>query len=131
MPTPLIAGNWKMNGLGTETDALIGALLGLGNERRMAELARRAAENGLSVRAVEEMVRNSRESKAKETPSERPASTTPHVRRLETELQRHFGTAAKIHVGKGDRGRIEIPFYGSEDFERVMELLLGAEPSRL
>lgn len=107
------------------------AILGMGDERRMAGLARRAAEEGLSVRTVEEMVRRSRDSKPKA--EVRPASTSsnPHVRRLETELQRHLGTAVKIHVSQGDRGRIEIPFFGNDDFDRVLELLLGVEPSRL
>lgn len=107
------------------------AILGLGDERRMAGLARRAAEEGLSVRAVEDLVRRSRDSGKKDVESSPAETADPHLRQLETELQRQLGTAVKIHVGRGDRGRIEIPFYGGDDFERVMELLLGVEPSRL
>ncbi|HUE95240.1 MAG TPA: ParB/RepB/Spo0J family partition protein [Longimicrobiaceae bacterium] len=107
------------------------AILGLGDERLMAGLARRTVEEGLSVRAVEDLVRRSRDSKKKPIPAPPKQTEDPHVRQLETELQRQLGTAVKIHVGRGDRGRIEIPFYGGEDFERVMELLLGAEPSRV
>jgi hypothetical protein len=44
---------------------------------------------------------------------------------LEAELQRVLGTAVRIRRGGGMRGRIEIPFYGSEDFERLFELLVG------
>jgi ParB family chromosome partitioning protein len=107
------------------------AILGLGDERRMAELARRAADEGLSVRAVEEMVRSGRRNREKGREAEEDASGDPHVRHLEAELQRHLGTAVKIHVSKGDRGRIEIPFYGADDFERLTELLLGAEANRI
>jgi hypothetical protein len=44
---------------------------------------------------------------------------------LEEELQRHLGTEVRIHAGRGKRGRIEIPFLGPEDFERIFELLTG------
>jgi ParB family transcriptional regulator, chromosome partitioning protein len=104
------------------------AILGLSDERRMAELARRAADQGLSVRAVEEQVRRERgPGNARARDRKRGTAGEAHVRRLEDELQRAFGTAVKIHVTKGKAGRVEIPFYGDDDFERVMELLLGSD----
>ena len=100
------------------------ALLGVDDPRRMAEMARHAAREGLSVRAVEEQVR--REQKPRKQQKDTPRqSGDAHVRRLERELQRTFGTAAKILVGKGEEGRIELPFYSTEDFERITEILLG------
>lgn len=107
------------------------AILGLGEEREMADLAREAAERGLSVRAVEERVRSRRGSTAPSAApraQERPAD--PHVRHLEEELQRALGTAVRIRVAGGRSGRIEIPFYNADDFDRVLELLLGAEAAR-
>lgn len=108
------------------------ALLGVGDERTMADLARRAVAEGLSVRAVEGLVRKRREGGGSN--GEAPVSTSApapresaHVRKLETELQRLMGTAVKIQVGKDRKGRIEIPFYGSDDFDRVVELLLGED----
>jgi hypothetical protein len=44
---------------------------------------------------------------------------------LEDELQRVLGTRARIRRGGGATGRIEIPYYGAEDFERVFELVVG------
>src|SRR5690606_36876761 len=76
------------------------AILGLGDERRMADLARRAADDGLSVRAVEELVRKSRTSRGEPQRASRGAGD-PHVRSLETELQRLFGTEVRIKVLKG------------------------------
>jgi ParB family transcriptional regulator, chromosome partitioning protein len=106
------------------------AILGAGDERRMAELAREAAQNGLSVRSIEERVRQSRESAA-DSPAPPSAANSraadPHLRHLEGELQRALGTAARIRVMKGESGRIEIPFYNADDFDRVIELLLEAE----
>lgn len=101
------------------------ALLGVPDERKMADLAREIAEKDLSVRAVEERVRA-------EKPAPAPAAATgsagdPHLRHLERELQRTLGAAVKIRVSKGETGRVEIPFYSADDFERVVELLLGTE----
>ncbi|HEU0078606.1 MAG TPA: ParB/RepB/Spo0J family partition protein, partial [Longimicrobiaceae bacterium] len=108
------------------------AILGLGGEREMADLAREASEQGLSVRAVEERVRNRRGSPAADgVPREAERPADPHVRHLEEELQRALGTAVRIRVGGGRSGRIEIPFYNADDFDRVLELLLGAEAGKV
>jgi ParB family chromosome partitioning protein len=110
------------------------ALLGVEDERRMADLARAAAEGGWSVRAVEERVRAQRSpappAASNGRDSKHSGAGDAHLRHLEAELQRALGTAAKIRVSAGERGRIEIPFYNTDDFERVMELLLGAEADR-
>lgn len=114
------------------------ALLGLEDERAMAELAREAVDGGLTVRAVEERVRAARpaagqdDGEAGPAPA-RPAPASPvdaHVRHLESELQRTLGTAVRIRVGANRSGRIEIPFYGADDFDRLLEALLGAEAER-
>jgi ParB family chromosome partitioning protein len=99
------------------------ALLGLGNERRITELARQAAERNWSVRELEAEVQRKRpETRTRErTPRVRDA----HERMLEDELQQVFGTSARIRRGRGMKGTIEIPFYNAEDFERVFELLVG------
>ncbi len=98
------------------------ALLGLQNEHRMAELARRAAEEGWSVREIEAQVQHSRPGKrARAVPPPREAAE----REIEEALQRALGTAVRIRHARGGRGRIEIPFYSADDFERVYELLAG------
>jgi ParB family transcriptional regulator, chromosome partitioning protein len=103
------------------------AILGAADERQMGDLAREAVEKGLSVRAVEERVREQRTPALSPAPAAASQAHDPHLRHLETELQRTLGTAARIRVLKGESGRIEIPFYNADDFERVMELLLAAE----
>ena len=106
------------------------ALLGLEDPREMSDLARQAADSGMTVRAVEERVRDRRPSgKAKETSAE-PARGDAHLRHLETELQRAFGTQVRIRVQGNQSGRIEIPFLNADDFDRVLERLLGPEAKR-
>lgn len=113
----------------TEGDLSMGharALLGLDDHRQIADLARHVAREGMSVRAVEEQVRRRRSAPVEKPPSPNGAGGA-HLRRLESELQRALGTAVRIRAGKGDTGRVEIPFYSTEDFERVTEILLGGD----
>lgn len=99
------------------------ALLGLGNERQMSELGREAAEQGWSVRELEGRVQRVRPVKAAKPRSD--AARDVNERLLEEELQQVFGTQVRIRKGRGMKGRIEIPFLGADDFERVFELLVG------
>jgi ParB family chromosome partitioning protein len=104
------------------------ALLSLEDDPRLAKLAQQAVAEGWSVRETEAQVgrlkgtvRRSRPRGARER--------SLNERALEEELQRVFGTEVRIHVGRGMRGRIEIPFLGAEDFDRVFELLAGQSAS--
>ena len=106
------------------------ALLGLGEERQIADLAREVVSEGLSVREVERRVRLLARSGKRRRVIGGSASSddrTAEVRRLEDQLRKRFGTALTIMQHGKDRGELRIPFYGVEDFERLLELLLGAE----
>jgi ParB family transcriptional regulator, chromosome partitioning protein len=102
------------------------ALLGLDSDRRMAELARQAVEEGWSVRDVESQVKRTRQPRKGGT---RSRGRDPGEAALEEELQRVFGTEVRLRRGRGDRGRVEIPFYGAGDFERIFEMLTGRQAS--
>lgn len=101
------------------------ALLGLEDEREMADLARQAADTGMTVRAVEDRVRTRRPAGKAKAADVAPArvGNDAHLRHLEAELQRAFGTAVRIRA-TGSAGRIEIPFYNADDFDRVLDVLL-------
>ena len=101
------------------------ALLGLDNDRRMADLARQAVEEGWSVRDVEAEVNRSRGKRKPRPDKARDAGE----RLLEEELQRAFGSEVKIRKGRGSRGRIEIPFNSADDFEGIFERLTGQSAS--
>ncbi len=106
------------------------ALLGLEDERRVIELARAAARDGLSVREVERRVRQrrSRDGGRRKTSGR---AVSPHANayaiRAEQALARALGTAVRVRLeGTGtNRGRIEIPFRDAEDFERIVEVIVG------
>lgn len=98
------------------------ALLGLGNDRRIADLARAAVENGWSVRDVEAQVQRVRPEKKK---ARAEKFRNPAEKALEEELQTALGRLVRIRKSRGATGRIEIPFRGHDDFERLFEQLAG------
>ncbi len=106
------------------------ALLGLGDQGRMAELAKLVVADGLSVRDVEQRVRaeagNQRRA-GRTKGAAPPDGRSAEVRRLEDRLRQRLGTDARIVQAGKDKGELRIPFYGVEDFERLCELLLGTE----
>lgn len=106
------------------------ALLGIGDELRIADLARAVVAQGLSVREVERRVReDTRSGPKKNATGGAPAAADPRsaeVRHLEDQLRKHLGTDAKIVQSGKERGELRIPFYSADDFERLLDLLLGA-----
>jgi ParB family chromosome partitioning protein len=103
------------------------ALLGLGNDRRIAEVARQAVDEQWSVRDVEAFVKRTRHPAKRSGNREKSRDVGERV--LEEELQRVFGTEVRIRRGRGTRGKVEIPFFGHDDFERIFELLAGQSAS--
>ncbi len=104
------------------------ALLGLEDADRAAQLAQASAREGLSVREVERRVRQGRKPNAgRKSPRTREASgaSTALARQAEQALARALGTSVSVRVEAGDRGRIEIPFRDTQDFERIVELIVG------
>ncbi len=89
-------------------------LLGLEDEEKQVELARRIVEEGVSARRVERMVRPKRGRRVRKGPEE--------LRALEGRLREVFGTGVRIVQAKG-KGRIEIEFYSKEDLERILEVM--------
>ena len=87
------------------------------------------AREGWSVREVERRVKAGRGGRDKPKSSTRTA-TDPVVRELEAALQERLATRVVIRGGgKKGKGLIEIPFLGTEDFERIFALVAGVEAS--
>ena len=100
------------------------ALLPLGDEGRQLTMAERVVREGLSVRAVEEAVRSTRDPRKAPKRRSQPLKT-PQVRALEDELRALLGTKVSIQDRRG-KGKITIEYYSNEDFEGVLERLRGA-----
>ncbi|MGH7718674.1 MAG: ParB/RepB/Spo0J family partition protein [Steroidobacteraceae bacterium] len=108
------------------------ALLALGDERQMTELAREIVAKGLTVRDVERRARESASDKARKPRPERargdgPSGQSAEVRRIEGELRRRLQTDVTISLAGGEQGTIGIAFYSTDDLERVVEVVMGRE----
>ena len=104
------------------------ALLSVEDPVRAANLARQAVKEGWSVREIERRARGPAPGAASRAANTRP-TRDPVVRALEETLRERLATRVKIRAGKKGMGVIEVPFHGSEDFERLFVLLAGREAS--
>jgi ParB family chromosome partitioning protein len=98
------------------------ALLGTPDRVFQEALARRIASEQLSVRAVEEAVRQHNQLASDEPPNPRQASPgrlrPPGILELEELLADHLGTRVKVDMG-AKRGKVVIEFASLEDLERI------------
>jgi len=103
------------------------ALLALDNAVRASELGRKAAKEGWSVREVERQVaKDGGRPKAKQRKPKPPV-----VRALEQALEECLMTRVEVREGRGGKGRLEIAYHGTEDFERVFEIITGRAVSEV
>jgi ParB family chromosome partitioning protein len=100
------------------------ALLALSDEARQIRLAQKIAGEGLSVREVEKIVRHGGKSRQKKKMTRSRASQDADIQQAVEKLQYRFGTAVTIASRSKKGGKIEIAFYSSEDFERILAILL-------
>jgi len=110
------------------------ALLSLGDDHRMIELAKTIVAEGLNVREVERRVRDAgtRRTAAGNGKTPRPEPPRPpEVARIEDALRRRLQTDVKIHLGAKNAGELRIPFYSADDLERLLDLVLGASREAL
>jgi len=107
---------------GRLTEGHARAMLGMDNEEQMLELARRVADNSLSVRVVEQEVRRARKGRRL------PRRKNPEIAEAENYLKQWLATSVKITSGL-KRGRIEIEYYSDEDLNRLLELFRAAQSS--
>jgi ParB family chromosome partitioning protein len=86
----------------------------------MERLATVALEQGLSVRAVEELVRLDGAAKSRR----RVRRVDPAIRRVEDALRQRLRTDVRVST-RGKSGRVTINFYSHDDLARILEIVLG------
>ncbi|MCP4116548.1 MAG: ParB/RepB/Spo0J family partition protein [Desulfobacteraceae bacterium] len=97
------------------------AILGAGSEDNQIKAWLKVMENGLSVRATEQLVQRIKANR------EKPAAPASAPRNQEfkglcSTLSGKINSTVKIK-SKGDKGRFEIGFKNKEEFQRLVELL--------
>ncbi|MFC3562277.1 ParB/RepB/Spo0J family partition protein [Pedobacter jamesrossensis] len=98
------------------------ALINVDGVDRQLFIHQEILEKGLSVRKVEELVRNLQHQPLKiEKPKEKVASF--QYQKLQDDLASKFATRVKLKVAQNGKGAIEIPFVSDDDLNRILELL--------
>lgn len=103
------------------------ALLGLQGNPLQQRLARRAADESMSVREVEDLVRRyqaiSASGSARPRTGEEPSAQARESQRL---LAEHLQTRVRIEMGKR-KGKIVVDFVSTEELERLTNIITGEE----
>jgi ParB family chromosome partitioning protein len=97
------------------------ALISVDNLEKQLSLHNEIISKGLSVRKVEELVRNLE--LPLETKSSKPENTSFEFQQLQRDLATKFSSKVKLKVKDSGKGAIEIPFANSDDLNRILALL--------
>ena len=105
------------------------SLLGIDNYETQTELAERVVEDDLSVRAIEQIVRDLSRPKEPNKRNSQQISVVSTRDSLQVQtytdaIRGKFGTHVHIRRDSDNGGRIEISFYSDDDLDRLTELLL-------
>ncbi len=102
------------------------ALLTLTDEHEIEQLATKIIAEGLSVRAVEEVValmaRNNQPTKSKS--NKKVQTLSPLLQQVSDELEDALDTRVSVELGK-EKGRISIEFADLEDLQRISRYIQG------
>ena len=99
------------------------ALLSLENPELQRITAEQVAENDLSVRDTEKMVRHMMSPKKTGKPRTGNEQLEAVYHDLEEQLRKSIGTRVSILPIRGKKGKIEIEYYSDEDLERIIDRL--------
>ncbi len=126
---PYIANYLRLLGLPEEVKQMLASgelsmgqartLLGVKDERRLVELAKRVANEGLTVRQLEEIVAGINK---KGRPKPVVKNANPYLREAESQLAGKLGTKVSFQA-KRRGGKIVIPYGSNQDLNRILELL--------
>ncbi len=97
------------------------ALLAIEDPALQYELAEKTAEHQLSVRSVEEMIKNIN------TPgSKKDLKSTRRFDTIESDIREKIGARVKIRENN-NKGSIQLSFYSREELERLIDLLMSVK----
>lgn len=132
---PFIANSMRLLNLPNEAQHLVQkgmltsgharALLALEHSEDQSKMANRIIEKNLTVRQIEEMVKQASGQKTKKNPKKAKPGI-PIIKDIEEKFQTRLGTKVRIKHNE-KRGCIEIEYYGEDDLQRIIEQILGDE----
>ena len=99
-------------------------LLGIDNPAKQKEIAVAIIEKGLTVRDVENIIKNLNNPQ-KETPA-KPKEKSLEIKDFENKIKRILSTSVSVK-GNDNKGKIVIDYYSLDDLNRIYELLLSLQ----
>ena len=97
------------------------ALLAIDNPAKQKEIAVAIIEKGLTVRDVENIIKNVNKPKAEPA---KPKEKSLELKDFENKIKRALSTSVSIK-GNDNKGKIVIDYYSVDDLNRIYEILLN------
>jgi ParB family transcriptional regulator, chromosome partitioning protein len=98
------------------------ALIGVDDPMKQIYIHQQIIHQGLSVRKVEELVRDLQRPPVKKE-GKQPEPLSCQVQKIQDDLASKFSTKVKLKVSNQGKGSIEIPFLSEDDLNRILEML--------
>lgn len=98
-------------------------LLGVDDAKAQLDIAKKIAEENLSVRAAEELVRKYKEGPATKTAKPEVKKKDSSYRAVEEKLKNVLGTKVEIKKKSETAGQINISYYSIDELDRIIEIL--------
>jgi ParB family transcriptional regulator, chromosome partitioning protein len=100
------------------------ALINIDSKELQLTILKQAISDGLSVRDVEEMARDTQQAEQAKPRAKKPSLLLPeHMQQVKKSLAESFGTKIDVKRNPRGQGTIVIPFKSDEEFERLVKLL--------
>ncbi|GAA3963754.1 ParB/RepB/Spo0J family partition protein [Mucilaginibacter dorajii] len=98
------------------------ALITIDDPAKQLYLHQHIIQQGLSVRKVEELVREMQKAPVKKE-GKQPEPVSYQMQKIQDDLASKFSTRVTLKVGSKGNGVIEIPFLSEDDLGRILEML--------
>jgi len=102
------------------------AIINVDNPEKQLFIFKKTVAEDLSVRKVEELVREMSPRRGENSGKEKGGSTgsasNKEISQLQSRLSTHFGTRVAVK-SDGSKGEIKIPFLSVEDLNRILDIL--------
>jgi ParB family chromosome partitioning protein len=98
------------------------ALISVEDADKQLYIHKHIIQDGLSVRKVEEMVRELQKSRIKKE-GKQPEPISFQMQKIQDDLASKFSTKVKLNINSQGKGSIEIPFLSEDDLGRILEML--------
>jgi ParB family chromosome partitioning protein len=87
------------------------------------DVFKRILTEELSVRQVEALVRSLTSKEGNPEAKKQTKEFSPELKKLQESLSSHFGTKVQINRKAKDNGDITIPYFSTDDLNRILEIL--------